>query len=292
MTNWLYRILLVALILFCFAATFRLVSDPIRLEFPQGDAEEPTNEPAADDSPWPGFFRGDLPNWLQFFAAVPIALFSYWVFRLGLLQSALLKRANSTAVYALQEAKKANEVATRAADETKRSVDAFIDTERGWLVYLTSELGSVGASMVFKNVGRVPIVIRMCKGYGLVHSEGGKRERVDFSQTGEFTHVVERGDCFTMGIAGNGKSSHPFSSMLATNWFDKAIMSDRLSYEIKVLYETMPNQFMLVEQFFTQFNERPERTIHSTSPRQTQLNESGAAELIRIWKADIPQRQS
>ncbi|MCB9183046.1 MAG: hypothetical protein H6591_03940 [Flavobacteriales bacterium] len=114
MWRQVFNTLIAVLLVVCIALVLRLLSNPISFHFFEYWAEDPSHQQAQTDGDAPGFF-GDFPNWLQFFAAAPIALFSYWLFRLGKLQSHMLKRANRTAAHALEAAKEANEVATRSA---------------------------------------------------------------------------------------------------------------------------------------------------------------------------------
>jgi hypothetical protein len=130
----------VVLLLLCIALLFRLIATPWTFHFFEHYGEQQAESPAHEDSTGPGFL-GDLPNWLQFVVAALMAIFSYWLFRLGKLQSLMLRRANRTAAAALNAADQANRAANRSAKaaedaniETKRSVDAYIETERARLV--------------------------------------------------------------------------------------------------------------------------------------------------------------
>ncbi len=103
-------------------------------------------------------YLGDIANqWQAVFAlvfGVVMAVFTYMLYRISVAQMAMLDRANKTSDDAL-------EASREATKQTKRSVDAFIEAERGRLFLDRTGLGpdSSICHFAFKNIGNGPLVI-------------------------------------------------------------------------------------------------------------------------------------
>ena len=146
MRRYLLNGLLVALIIMCLAATYWLLSGPVHLSLIEYVGQEPSEDPAAEDGTGPGFL-GDLPNWLQFLAALVMAWFSYFLWQLGKTQADLLKKTDTKAETNIEL--------------TRKSVDAYVEAERGLPILFEAHLNRTGCFVEhgFENVGRSPIEV-------------------------------------------------------------------------------------------------------------------------------------
>ena len=163
---------LVVAILFAFGMALGLFAGAAYLDRPtyvqhcEGHAHDATQgeDHVEDDGPKGWQYWGDISNrWQAVFAlafGIITAVFTYFLVQVSKSQRDLLKKANETAATAIDKATEANNAALEGLEQTKRSVDAYIEAERGAIVMYDALLNSNGTiEYGLENIGRSSVVI-------------------------------------------------------------------------------------------------------------------------------------
>lgn len=190
MLEWLYRGLLVALIVLCLAATYWLLSGPIRFSIVQYEAQDSAAQEAQGDGSSPGLI-GDVPNWLQFVAAAVVAYYSVLLYRLGDRQGKLLEQSNAKADTNIELTRKSIAAMEEANRLSKQALVTQAHADRGKLVYLGGKYDARTnqCTHFFRNIGRSPAVIRgFASDY--VYARNGATDRVP-NRSMRFTLIMD-----------------------------------------------------------------------------------------------------
>lgn len=173
------------MVLIIYAWTEHFINEPYQGGQPEGTKEALNKGPQG----WGNWSDIWIMRWTGFLTAFTILQLVLWWF------------SNRIARHALNESKKANNVANRTADETKRSVDAFLRAERGRLMFDHMEWSEfhVGCTIWFKNIGKRAVIVRAFEAQ--YEPEGtAMPKHAPFNPSLGFYQVVEPDGFFIAGI--------------------------------------------------------------------------------------------
>lgn len=142
--------------------------------------------------------REELPKWTD----TAGAWFALVLTAATVLQIVLWVNANNTAVLALKESEKANIAASKAANEASRSVDAFIEAERGRMVYIDGLVTPNRQQVLFtfRNIGRSSVALRAISTHFEAVKYGEERPKVDrIERIGQIYIPIEAGGIYSTG---------------------------------------------------------------------------------------------
>ncbi|MBL7984015.1 MAG: hypothetical protein JNM91_03410, partial [Flavobacteriales bacterium] len=172
--------------------------------------------------------------------------------------------------------------AEAAAIETKRSVDAYVDTERGRLVYDREEWGAYNLSFKvwFRNVGKNPVIVRFFDALYQPRYEGVPLVAIMPGRLVSLHHVILPGEYFIAGVS-KEEGCHPFTykaiPKAVTEGFAKRA---EMCADFTILYDTIPAKSFLLEQccFYGPVNPTP--WINVLAPHESEVS-SGYLEEAR-----------
>lgn len=152
----IYLLILVGLLILLLSIAFRALS-PIILNLGYNvlpENEQPTSH--ADPEGWLNILW--KPSALS---AVAMAIFSILLWRVSVQQKKLLEKSTTVAEQALEEARESVRLTKAATEQTKRSVDAQIESARGSVILQEFQVRAFDGAYGFalRNIGGSPAII-------------------------------------------------------------------------------------------------------------------------------------